>query len=70
MKFEIIFKNNTHISKLKHVLQNFLKSTVINNDKNKTSKPYFPVCDATLPLLLLSPLDFREFSFGCVIPDI
>jgi hypothetical protein len=36
--------------------------------KIKTQKPYFLVCDATLPLLLLSPFDFPEFAFGCAEP--
>ena len=31
-------------------------------------KPYFLVCDATLPWLLLSPLDFPEFSLGWAEP--
>jgi hypothetical protein len=45
-----------------------MKSTVIKQDIHKTQKPYFPVCDETLPWLLLSPLDFPEFSLGCADP--
>jgi len=43
---------------------NFHKSI----DIIKTQNPYFLVCDATLPWLLLSPLDFPEFSFGYAYP--
>jgi hypothetical protein len=68
MKFEIISKIILVYPKINMLSKNPRVSCHKTIYIIKNQKPYFLVCDATLPWLLLLPLDFPEFAFGCVDP--